>query len=856
MICDVSRESRLFINVKLPMLHLPTKFYALSTAFAFALASVAFAADEPQDSGIAYFEKHIRPLFAQHCYQCHSQRAKEVEGRLLLDSRAGWMEGGESGVSVVPGDVEASLLVKAVRYKDSNLEMPPVKPLSPVGVARIETWVRMGAHGPKEVDIRASVEPSDPIAGKVHWAFKSLGSPPLPNPKSNEWVDNSIDRFILQRLETNNLRPAKQAEPRDILRRLYFRLSGLPPSSQEVQAFLEDNEPDAIERVVDHLLASPRFGERWGRHWLDLARYADSNGLDENFLFREAWRYRNWVISRLNEDMPLDRFLLEQIAGDLLAYDSIDQRDQQRIAAGFLVMGPKVLLGNNEKRQRMEVADEQLDTIGKAILGQTLGCARCHDHKFDPIPTADYYAVAGIFASTNVMEERYMLGSQRVMERLVGLGQNGSKVDDSYEEYWRELPELKKKKKQAEAALKALEKNPCEELAELLSENADGLAELAADTKKTIEERIAAQASLVKEISTALDDPPKIPPRAMTPIEVDEPADEHIRLAGEFDRLGDIVPRGGLRVLLDDKPITIPARESGRVSFGRWLTEEDSRTSHLVARVQANRIWHHLMGVGLVRTVDNFGRTGEQPSHPELLDYLAQSLIDSDWSVKALVRQIALSRTFALSSEFDKANHAIDPDNRLLWRAHRRRLDPESFRDAMLTSAGQLDGTPMESSVGYLGDQATAVGANKVRRRTDFPCRSIYLPVIRNDLPELFQVFDFADPQTTTGARPNTTVPTQGLFLLNDSSVMDASNATASRIIAESPASDLDSRIDRMFDLILNTNATQEQRASMRGFIIQTADKLISEDDSEPELHSLAIACHAMFASSRFQFLE
>lgn len=822
----------------------------------FALASVALANDENRENGVAYFEKHIRPLFAQHCYQCHSPRAKVIEGRLRLDSQAGWMEGGESGVSVVPGDVEASLLVKAVRYTDPDLQMPPVKPLSPDDVARIEIWVRMGAPGPRDVDVLSTYDPSDPIMGKDHWAFQLFESPLLPQPKSTEWATSTIDRFVLARLEASGLRPVGYAERRDLLRRLYFRLTGLPPSSQEVQAFLDDKEPDAMERVVDRLLASPRFGERWGRHWLDLARYADSNGLDENFLFREAWRYRNWVMSSLNDDMPFDRFLLEQIAGDLLPYDSIEQRDQQRIAAGFLAIGPKVLLGNTEKRQRMEVADEQLDTIGKAFLGQTLGCARCHDHKFDPIPTADYYAMAGIFASTNVMEVRYMLGEQRGMERLVGLGLNGAKVDDDYEDYWREQPKLKKKKKNAESALKALEENRCEELAELLGENADGLADVAADTSQPIEKRVAAQASLLKELSRALDNPPKIPPRAMVPIDVDEPSDEPIRLAGEFDRLGEIVQRGGLRVLLDDEPLKIPANESGRVTLGLWLTKENSRASHLVARVQANRIWHHLMGVGLVRTVDNFGRTGEQPSHPELLDYLAQSLIDSDWSVKALVRQVVLSHAFALSSEFDQANHAIDPDNRLLWRAHRRRLDPEAFRDAMLMSADRLAFTPMESSVAYLGDQATAVGANKVRRRTDFPCRSFYLPVIRNDLPELFQVFDFADPQMTTGARPNTTVPTQGLFLLNDASVMDASTATASRIIAETRSDDLNARIDRMFELILSSEATLEQRTSMREFIEQTVDKLISQDDGEPELHALAIACHAMFASSRFQFLE
>jgi hypothetical protein len=311
-----------------------------------------------------------------------------------------------------------------------------------------------------------------------------------------------------------------------------------------------------------------------------------------------------------------------------------------------------------------------------------------------------------------------------------------------------------------------------------------------------------------------------------------------------------------LKVLIDDQPIAIPAKESGRIAFGRWLTDSDSRASHLVARVQANRIWHHLMGVGLVRTVDNFGRTGEPPTHPELLDYLARELIDSGWSVKTLVRKIVLSNTFRKSSAFDNVNYSIDPDNRYLWRAHRRRLDPESFRDAMLTAAGTLDWKPVDSTVDYLGDQATAVGANKVRRRTDFSCRSVYLPVIRNDLPEIFQVFDFTDPQSTTGARSKTIVPTQGLFLLNDTMVMDAAEQTARRILADIASNDDDAKIDSMFKRILNATATESERESMRIFLKQGSDQPTPDSPGNQELRALAIACHALFASSRFQFLE
>lgn len=696
-------------------------------------------------------------------------------------------------------------------------------------------------------------EPSDPVAGRAHWAFRPLSHPEVPRAVDGQWPRSALDHFVLARLENAKLSPAPDADRRTLARRLYLQLIGLPPTPDQMAEFLADERCDAMERLADELLRSPHFGERWGRHWLDLARYADSNGLDENFLFREAWRYRNRVIECFNQDMPYDRLLAEQIAGDLLPHDSLEQRDRQRISAGFLLVGPKVLLGNNDDERRMDVADEQFDTIGRAVLGQTLGCARCHDHKFDPIPTADYYALAGIFTSTEVMEQRHMLGQQRLMERLVGIGEADGASDDAYEKYWREQPALIEKVKQSKAALDLLEKGDEDALQKHIKEKPESVAEEARDATKAKETRLAAQKQLFDRDAKAAQAPP-IPPRAMIPRDVDKPRNERIRLAGKFDDPGDEVQRGFLRVISDQRS-EIPAQVSGRLEFARWLTNTNAGAGHLSARVLANRVWHHLFGQGIVRTVDNFGRTGEAPSHPELLDHLASELVDANWSIKSLVRKIVLSRTFAMSSRHNAVAHAIDPDNRLLWRANRRRLDPESLRDSMLQAAGTLDLKPMNSSVWYLDDQATAVGANTNRRRTDFPNRSVYLPVIRNDLPELFDVFDFADPQTTTGCRPETMVATQGLFVLNDESVMVAAEATAKRLVNEVPSND-EVRGARMYELIVGRPPSDEERRDIVEFVSSTKEKTGVSNAADASEKAWAMAAHALFASSRFQIVE
>jgi hypothetical protein len=504
----------------------------------------------------------------------------------------------------------------------------------------------------------------------------------------------------------------------------------------------------------------------------------------------------------------------------------------------------------------MEVADEQLDTIGKTFLGLSLGCARCHDHKFDPVPTEDYYAMAGIFTSTDVMERRYMLGQQRVMERLVGLGAEGDALDAGYELFWRELPALKSRIEHAKSALAHLEKGEEEALAEVAKAHAGAVAEAAVDTAAPAGERLAAQKAHVAALDAASKDAPPIPPRAMIPREAEEPGPERVRIAGQFDQPGESVPRGFLQIFTPGAPPAIPEGSSGRLELARWLTDVEGGAGALTARVLANRVWHHLIGRGLVKTVDNFGRTGEAPTHPDLLDHLAADLVASGWSLKTLIRKIATSRTFALSTGFDARSHATDPENKFLWRAHRRRLDPESLRDAMLVTAGTIDLSQPGSTVAYLGDQATAVGKNENRRRTDYLFRSAYLPVIRNDLPEIFEAFDFADAHATTGARPRTTSPVQALFLLNDESVMDSSAAAADRLLTDPSLADAEARIDRLFALALTGAPSTREREALAGFLASAEEAAAREGHENPEREAWVQTCHSVFSMSRFQFLD
>src|SRR5712691_4221388 len=374
----------------------------LGLCMLFSLLSEAACSDD-EHAGIEFFEKMIRPVLVQHCYECHATDAKAIKGGLLLDSREGWRKGGDSGPVIVAGKPNESLLIKALRYED-GMEMPPKGKLSDEVIANFVKWVEMGAPDPRKSGLVKGIKPEiDIAAGKQFWCFQPITPPLIPAVKDVSWSTSEVDRFILAKLDAAGLRPVGDADRGTLLRRVTLDLIGLPPLPEELDAFAADASPDAFERVVARLLSSPQFGERWGRHWLDLARFAESSGGGRSMIFPEAWRYRDYVIQSFNDDKPFDRFVLEQLAGDLLPADSPRQREEQLVATALLVLGPTNYEEQDKLLLEFDVVDEQLDTLGRAFLGMTLGCARCHDHKFDPIPTRDYYALAGIFRSTNLL---------------------------------------------------------------------------------------------------------------------------------------------------------------------------------------------------------------------------------------------------------------------------------------------------------------------------------------------------------------------------------------------------------------------------------------------------------------------
>ena len=381
--------------------HIPNK--TAKTLLGFFAASLGAHANEQQ--GLEYFETHVRPLLVNHCYECHSAEAEKLKANLYLDSRAGWETGGDSGPALVPGKPDESLLIEAVSHTNNDLQMPPDEKLSDDKIETLRTWITMGAPDPRDGVVKKSHSKIDLEEGRKFWSFKPPVEHPIPEVKDKSWPRNDIDRFILARLEKEKLAPVDDASKHTLLRRIYYDLIGLPPSPDELKAFLEDESSKAFEKVVDDLLARPEFGERWGRHWLDVARFAESSGGGRSMVFPHAWRFRDYIIKSFNEDKPYDQLVREHLAGDLLPHKSPEQRNEQLVGSGYLVLGPMNYELQDQELLRMEFVDEQIDTMGRTFLGMTLGCARCHDHKFDPIPISDYYALGGIFESTESMGE-------------------------------------------------------------------------------------------------------------------------------------------------------------------------------------------------------------------------------------------------------------------------------------------------------------------------------------------------------------------------------------------------------------------------------------------------------------------
>jgi hypothetical protein len=689
----------------------------------------------PSPEVVEFFEAKVRPVLAENCYSCHGP--KRQQGGLRLDSRGDLLKGSDTGPVVLPGAPEKSPLVRALAH-DGEIKMPPRGKLAPEAVAALTEWVTLGAPWPEAAAAPAGGATQAAAASTKHWAFQPVRKPALPAVKNAAWAKNPIDLFIIAKLEAKGLPPAPPAERRALLRRVTFDLTGLPPSPDEVEAFVRDPSPDALATVVDRLLASPRYGERWGRHWLDVARYADTRGYVFNAerRFAASYTYRDYVIRAFNEDLPYDRFLIEQIAADRLPLGD----DRRPLAAmGFLTLGRRFLNNPND------IIDDRLDVVFRGLQGLTIGCARCHDHKYDPIPMRDYYSLHGVLASSIEPRELPVLTTPE--------------PSPEYQAYEAEL----KKLQQAVGDFEKVHEK-----------------ELAARNRKFRDELRALQ----RKVDQLRVTHPGSPPQAMVLVDAPAPVQPVVFLRGNPNNRGEAVPRQFLGVLSGDK--RQPFQEgSGRLEMARAIASKDNP---LTARVMVNRLWLHHFGQGLVRTPGDFGSRGEPPTHPQLLDWLAATFMENGWSVKKMHRLIVLSAAYQQSSTVRPQALAVDPDNRLWSHAGRRRLDFESLRDSLLAAAGRLD----TRSGGPGVELTTAPFATR---------RAVYGFIDRQNLPGVFRTFDFASPDSSTPQRHNTTVPQQALYLMNSPFVVEQARHLAARpdVVARATKEE---RIDYLYRIL------------------------------------------------------
>jgi len=802
-------------------------------------------ADKPTAEGLEFFEQKIRPVLAKNCYACHSTDTKVAMGGLYLDSKAGARKGGTSGPAVVAGKPEESPLVKAVRHE--GRQMPPAGKLPDAVIADLERWVAMGAPDPRE-GAAATWKPSlvDIEKGRKYWAFQLPMKPATPAVKNKTWSSQPIDRLLMAAMEKNRLTPAPDADRATWLRRVTYDLTGLPPTLPEIDSFLKDRTATAYAKVVDRLLASERYGERWGRHWLDVARYAESVGRGRNYALPYAWRYRDYVIRSFNQDKPYDQFVKEQIAGDLLPAGSDEQRNQQVIATGFLSLGSHDLIEINPQTFRMDVIDEQINATTRAFLGLTVGCARCHDHKFDPIPTTDYYAMAGIFKSTDMLSGLVRRPRDNVSYFDMNMLAKLSYGPDQLRPVHLSEPEQTEK---------------WNRLVSQLDESRRGVlpGSVRPKQKKGAAPAVPIQAQLRQNsarILSELDQFPPPPDLAMAARDCARPSDCEVHIRGDVKDLGPAVPRGFVQVLSPPgENAEIAAAESGRLQLAKWLARPQNP---LTARVMANRIWLQMFGRGIVATVDNFGAMGEKPTHPELLDYLAVRLVDNGWSIKKTIREIALSRAYRMSASHQAKNFKTDPDNRFYWRMNRRRLEVEAIRDAMLAVSGQIDLAPPEQSPVMRYRRGFDVGRGAGTVPEDYSVkmrhRSVYVPVLRAFVPPMFDTFDFPEPSETKGRRDVTTVPTQALFLMNSPFVLEQARQAAAKLLAEGPMTAA-GRVGRVYREVLGRVASVEEiRLSLEFVKTSGAAELVSGDTESSERAAWARLYQALFASAEFRY--
>lgn len=887
------------------------------------IANCSLMADEqPTAEQARFFESKIRPILVRECFSCHSSEVGQVRGGLWLDTADGMRTGGDSGPAIVPGNLDESLLWNAINHID--YAMPPRRKLSSEVLADFRTWIEMGAPDPRiadKVDVRSGISETDIQKGREFWSFRPPVRSQVPQVDSS-WPIADIDRFVWDKLTSHSLKPSSDASAATLLRRLTFDIVGLPPTPDQLQQFERKwrSDPDqAVQTTVDELLALPQFGERWGRHWLDLARFAESTGREVNITYPYAWRYRDYVIDSFNEDKPYDRFLQEQIAGDLLPAPTDQQWTENLVATGFLALGPKALNEQNGRQFELDVIDEQIDVTTRVMLGVSVACARCHDHKFDPIPQTDYYALAGIFRGMSTHYGTIRTQQNRRPSNLVMLP---IADDKNFLE-----PITSKQLKELKADLQEKQK----ELREAFAARRDRSANNTKNPQQAFVQ-VAQLSTTVGMLQAKIDsyDQTGKPLSLCMAVQETEPTNVRVLERGEFNKPGQEVQRGFPKVLCT-KPVSIPQKSTGRLEFARWVGSSDNP---LTARVMVNRIWQHLFGNAIVRTPEDFGSTGQPPTHPELLDYLAVEFMEHHWSVKHMVRKLVLTRAYRMDSRFDQSSFEADPENRYLWRMQPKRLEAEAIRDSLLVISGELDiDRPRGSIVAKAGAaivrdgsifamgtssaNATSGGTTSggtgpagdfsARMREQFALnqmgsgplrpliepldqpvkyRSVYLPVVRDHIPRALDVFDFAESTMVIGQREASNTPDQGLFFLNNTFVMDRAEAMARRIINET--SNTKQQIQFAFLLAYGRPATQaEQKAASdfhRSFQISPSQPELgrplggrrfpgpggdggfgpgrpgglnlAKSIASPEVQKLAAVCQSIMASAEFRFVN
>jgi len=744
---------------------MPDKGFALKIGLAVLIGAGSgqwALAAEPTPAQLNFFEDKVRPILAANCYKCHSEQAEKVKGGLLLDSRDGVLKGGDSGPVIIPGDPERSQLIKAVRYTDPDLQMPKDKKLPDGQIAALETWVKMGAPDPRAT-IGAQREWSDNKTN--HWAWQPVKRVAIPPASNRGWCQTPVDNFVLAKLDENGLKPNPLADRRTLIRRATFDLTGLPPTPEEVQDFVNDTATNAFAKVVDRLLASPRYGERWGRHWLDVARYSDTKGQPkravEDNVNPFAWTYRDYVIRSFNEDKPYNLFILEQIAADRL--QSTARTPTNLAALGFLTVGDHFMGMQND------IINDRIDVVTKGFLALTVTCARCHDHKFDPIPQKDYYSLRGILDSC--IEPK--------VEPVI------SKISNTpeYLDYYRQREQLAKVEETIQAGLPALRKN----------KDREGIKKAQQDLRQT--ERAITQLELTNTAA---------PMRAMVLEDLVRGHDSPVFIRGEPGNRGEMAPRRFLQVLSGPvRPVW--TNGSGRLQLALSIA---SANNPMTARVMINRIWEHHFGAGFVPTPDDFGMMSESPSHPELLDYLAVNFMTNGWSIKWIHRLIMLSSVYQENSTDNPRYAQTDPGNRLLWRANIRRLEYEPLRDSLLAIGGLLD----TNLYGRPSD---------MRLHPDSTRRTIYDFVDRANLPDVMINFDFATPDMVTGIRHVTTVPQQALFLMNSPLVIQLARRLVALPEFAEMANDTN-RVNFLYERIYQRPPSPEEREIGLEFVNQT----------------------------------